>query len=117
MMIPSPIFFRSLVCLSLAFAGLSCSKKTPVDEAKAAGQSTADYAEATVDAFPDMDGLKPGAEGALTPVKLDADEIKGRNTWMLWCGGNEAFWNWMAERSYGLTDLIKTLDSRTRKKG
>ncbi|MDB6151554.1 MAG: hypothetical protein JWL90_7 [Chthoniobacteraceae bacterium] len=109
---------RSLALLALVFTSLSCSKTTtPIDEAKAAGKTTANFAEATVDVFSQMDGLKPAAGGELTPVKLDADEIKGRNTWMLWCGGNEAFWDWMAVRSYGLTDLIKTLDSRTRKKG
>ncbi|MES2570261.1 MAG: hypothetical protein V4710_09440 [Verrucomicrobiota bacterium] len=111
------MIFRSSALLALLLAGASCTQKTAVDEAKAAGRTTADYAEAAVDAFPQMDGLKPGADGAVTPIQLGPDEIKGRNTWMLWCGGNEAFWDWMAVRSYGLTDLIKTLDTRTRKKG
>jgi hypothetical protein len=47
-------------------------------------------------------------------VALTEDEIKGRNTWLLWTGGNEAFWDYMAQHSYGLTDLLKTLDTRRR---
>ena len=38
----------------------------------------------------------------------------GRNTWMLWCGGNEHFWDWLADNSLGFMDLLKVLDSRTR---
>src|SRR5439155_9647959 len=41
----------------------------------------------------------------------DADEIKGRNTWMMWCGGNEAFWDWLAGHSYGFLDLLKLVAS------
>src|SRR4051812_26848625 len=29
------------------------------------------------------------------PVTSDS-EIRGRNTWMMWCGGNEGFWDWLA---------------------
>src|SRR5262249_2968979 len=35
-------------------------------------------------------------------------------TWDLWCGGDEQFWNRMAQESYGLIDLLKTIDSRNR---
>jgi len=42
------------------------------------------------------------------------NEILGRNTWMLWCGGNEGFWDWLAKHGYGFTDLLKVIDSRNR---
>lgn len=41
-------------------------------------------------------------------------EILGRNTWMLWCGGNEAFWDWLCTDSLGFIDLLKVIDTRTR---
>src|SRR4030095_4089466 len=40
--------------------------------------------------------------------------VKGRNTWNLWCGGNEQFWDRMAREAYGLTDLLRMVDSRNR---
>ncbi len=36
----------------------------------------------------------------------------GRNTWNLWSGGNQHFWNHVAQDSYGLMDLLKMLDNR-----
>ena len=33
----------------------------------------------------------------------------GRNTWNLWSGGNEHFWNHAAQDSFGLMDLLKML--------
>src|SRR6186713_3260169 len=64
------------------------------------------------EAFPELatDVFKSLDHGiALTP-----DEIKGRNTWNLWTGGNEQFWDRMARESFGLMDLLKTIDSRKR---
>jgi len=42
------------------------------------------------------------------------NEILGRNTWMLWCGGNEGFWDWLATDSLGFIDLLRLIDSRGR---
>jgi len=77
-----------------------------VDEAKAGGLTAERFAEAPEDAFKgmDMDSLIP----------LDVDQVKGRNTWMMWSGGNEAFWDWLAQHGYGTTDLLRMLDSRNR---
>ena len=44
----------------------------------------------------------------------ERDAIRGRNTWLLWGGGNEAFWGWLQERGYGLTDFLILMDSRQR---
>ena len=41
----------------------------------------------------------------------------GRNAWNLWSGGNEHFWNHVAQDSYGLMDLLKMLDNRKYHRG
>ena len=64
------------------------------------------FAEAAVDAFRGMDG----------GVVLDSDQVKGRNTWMLWSGGNGEFWDWLARYGFGTTDLLRMLDSHNRGK-
>jgi len=80
----------------------SCKKNQPIDEAKAAGKTTADFPQITADVFKPMDG----------GIDLSAEEIMGRNTWNLWSGGNQAFWNHAAQDSFGLMDLLKMLDNR-----
>jgi len=47
-------------------------------------------------------------------VQLTQNEIRGRNTWIAWTGGNEDFWNWLAQYGFGTNDLLKMLDSRKR---
>ena len=47
-------------------------------------------------------------------IDLTQDEVKGRNTWNLWCAGTEQFWERMSREGYGLIDLLKTIDSRGR---
>src|SRR4029077_18691479 len=80
----------------------SCKKNEPIDEAKAAGKTTADFPQITADIFKPMDG----------GINLSAEEIMGRNTWNLWSAGNQHFWNGAAQDSYGLMDLLKILDNR-----
>jgi hypothetical protein len=89
-----------LGCVLLTFGG--CKKNEPIDEAKAAGKSTADFPQITADIFKPMDG----------GIDLSPEEIMGRNTWNLWSGGNEHFWNHAAQDSFGLMDLLKMLDNR-----
>jgi hypothetical protein len=74
----------------------------PADNA--GGRHPEDFPELAIDVFQPMDG---GI--ALTPEK-----IKGRNTWNLWCAGDEQFWERMSRESYGMIDLLKTIDSRNR---
>src|SRR3989442_13011890 len=47
-------------------------------------------------------------------IELTPEEIMGRNTWNLWTGGNQYFWDRIAREGYGLIDLLKMLDSRKR---
>lgn len=89
-----------VACALLAFA--SCMKNEPLDEAKAAGKTTADFPQIIADIFKPMDG----------GIDLSPAEIMGRNTWNLWSGGNQHFWNHAAQDSYGLMDLLKMLDNR-----
>lgn len=49
-----------------------------------------------------LDGMDNG-------VELTDAERKGRNTWILWTAGNEHFWNYLANHSFGLLDFLKTL--------
>lgn len=68
------------------------------------GRTTNDFPELADDVFKKMDG----------GVQLSPEEVKGRNTWNLWCGGTENFWDRMTQEGHGLFDLIKTIDSRKR---
>ena len=92
---------------ALLALGLSagCSKTNTaslVDDG--GGRKPGDFPELAADVFQPMDG----------GIALTSDEIKGRNTWNLWCGGDEQFWERMSRESYGLMDLLKTIDSRAR---
>ncbi len=96
------------VLVACAFLTLaSCKKNEPVDEAKAAGLTTADFPQIAADIFKSMDG----------GIDLSPEEIMGRNTWNLWSGGNQHFWNRAAQDSYGLMDLLKMLDNRKYPRG
>ena len=85
---------------------VGCKQMEPRLADNAGGRHPEDFPELVTDVFQPMDG-----GNALTPT-----EIKGRNTWNLWCGGDEQFWERMSRESYGLIDLLKTIDSRNRTK-
>jgi hypothetical protein len=34
-------------------------------------------------------------------VRLDAEGVRGRNTWLLWTVGDEGFWDLLATESFG----------------
>jgi hypothetical protein len=74
---------------------------TVLDEAKAAGRSPASFPHADEDYFHDMDG---GA--ALTPA-----QIRGRNMWNVWTGGDDRFWDGMTDSTFGAFDLLKIVTS------
>ena len=93
--------------LALSFVVPGCNKNEPVDEAKAAGLTTTDFPQITADVFKPMDG----------GIELSQKEIMGRNAWNLWSAGNDHFWDRVAMDSYGLMDLLKTLDNRKYPRG
>src|SRR4029453_1028968 len=80
---------------SVAFTTAACKKI--LDEASQAGVDDDQLIHAGEDYFRGMD------EGiALTP-----DEIKGRNQWLVWTGGNDRFWDQMNRPTLGAFDLLK----------
>jgi hypothetical protein len=72
-----------------------------LDEASRAGRTAASFPAASEDYFHDMDG-----GGSLT-----REEIQGRNTWLVWTGGNDRFWDRISISSFGLFDLLKIVSS------
>ena len=86
-------------------AGAACLLTIVAMTAHGRAQSrTGNFPQAAADYFAGMD------DG----VALDVDEIRGRNTWLMWTAGDEAFWDYLARRSFGAFDLLKVLDSRKR---
>ena len=75
-----------------------------VDSAKRAGKTAADFPQSASPVFAAMDG----------GISLSADEVKGRNTWLLWTAGDQDLWDYLAGHSVGTADLLKTIDSRRR---
>ena len=100
-------YFCALL-LALLFLG-GCRDKVVVveDEAKLAGKTTADFPQITADIFKPMD----------SGIALSPEEIMGRNAWNLWSAGNEHFWNNVAQDSFGLLDVLKSLDNRKYNRG
>ena len=83
--------------LALAAAGWLRLTQTTASPARSFPQAAADY-------FAAMD------DG----VTLSPAQIRGRDTWLMWSAGNDAFWDYLARRSFGAFDLLKVLDSRGR---
>lgn len=81
---------------------LILKKESPIqDAAKQAGKTTKDFPQTATRMLDAMDG----------GIQLTEDERKGRNTWILWTAGNDAFWDHMARNSFGILDLLKTLST------
>jgi hypothetical protein len=71
------------------------------DEAMLAGMKGTDFKAAGEDYFHDMDG----------GVALTPDEIKGRNTWIVWTAGNDRMWDLLNAGSVGALDFLKTISN------
>lgn len=101
---------KKMLIGSLALIGASiwlagCANRAQIgkvkDEALANGRTAESFPAATEDYFHDMDG---GA--TLTPA-----EIRGRNTWLVWSGGNDVMWDKLTVTSVGALDFVKTISS------
>jgi hypothetical protein len=93
-----------LFVLMLAMVVVGCAKQHPgevLDEARQAGRDAASFPQASEDYFHDMDG----------GLALSAEEIKGRNMWLVWTGGNDRFWDSMTSYTFGALDLLKIVSS------
>ena len=91
-----------IIVAAVAYLMLSGPRSGQVlDEAKLAHRDGASFPAADEDFFHDMDG----------GIQLAADEVKGRNMWILWTGGDDRFWDKFNNLSFGNFDLLKVLSS------
>lgn len=100
------IVLTAFVGASLSLIVLSGCQRQPQpgtvpDEAKLAKRTIESFPAADEDYFHDMDG----------GVALNADEVKGRNTWIVWTGGNDRLWDKLTGLSFGALDFLKTISS------
>jgi hypothetical protein len=89
-----------------ALAALAACSQGPeagkvLDEARLAGRDFKSFPHASEDYFHDMDN----------GVALSPEEIKGRNMWLVWSGGNDRFWSQMTDYTFGAFDLLKIVSS------
>ena len=95
-----------VLVLASALVAIACGPSQPkpgtvLDEAARAKRTVDTFPAAGEDYFHDMDGALP-----LTP-----EQIKGRNMWIVWTGGNDRLWDTLAQQSLGSLDFLKTLSS------
>jgi hypothetical protein len=97
-------FFGFVLAAVILTTLAGCNQPEPgtvKDEAMLAGRTAASFKASTDDYFHAMDG----------GVKLTPQEVAGRNTWIVWTGGNDRFWDYMANNTFGAFDLLKILSS------
>ena len=85
---------------------------TVLDEALQAQppRVAASFPAADEDYFHDMDQTRDG------PIALSPDEVKGRNTWIVWSAGNDVMWDTLGDNSVGALDFLKVLSSHPSQK-
>ena len=74
---------------------------TVLDEARRADRMGSSFPAADENYFKDMDG----------GIELTTNEVKGRNNWIVWTGGNDRFSDHLVNRSFGAVDFLKILSS------
>jgi hypothetical protein len=79
------------------------------DEALLAGRTADTFPAADEDYFHDMDA-EATPDGPKPPA-LTLEEVKGRNTWLVWSAGNDRMWDLLSVTSFGGLDLLKTISS------
>ena len=95
---------RSTVLPALLVLAACHSGTVVEDEAVKSGlaRDGKHFVQASEDYFKDMDNGAP-----LTPA-----EVRGRNMWNVWTGGNDRFWDGMSKPTYGGFDLLKIVAGR-----
>ncbi len=83
-----------------------------LDEALSANppREAASFPAAEEDYFHDMDQDRNG------PVALSPEEIKGRNTWLVWTAGDDRLWDVLGVTSAGAVDFLKVVSSHPSQK-
>src|SRR5690349_4068294 len=95
------------VIAALASFWAGCAEHAPpqpghvLDEARRAGRDVASLPAADEDYFHDMDG----------GPALSSEEIRGRDTWLVWTGGDDRLWDVLSTKSVGTLDFLKILSS------
>src|SRR6516164_11033146 len=97
---PRLVLAVCLLALSASLAG-QVRAQAVIDEARQAGRSAQSFPGADEDYFKGMDG----------GIALSPDEVKGRNMWVVWTGGNDLLWDKLTNLTYGTFDLLKILSS------
>ena len=103
--------FAVTLALGLVMNGCRGPKPGQVkDEALLAGRTADSFPAADEDYFHDMDQMAD-AKHVLHPLQLTPAEIKGRDMWLVWTGGNDRLWDVLSRLSVGNLDLLKTISS------
>ena len=102
----SRIYYCLIGALMFAACGRAPAPGTVKDEALTVGRMADSFPAADENYFKDMDG----------GVELTANEVKGRNNWIVWTGGNDRFWNDLVNRSFGAVDFLKIISSHPKVK-
>ena len=92
-----------VICL-LVSCGLLTSEvraQAVIDEARQAGRSAQSFPAADEDYFRGMDG----------GIALTPEDVKGRDMWIVWTGGDDRLWDDLTSLTFGAFDLLKTLSS------
>src|ERR1044071_5346091 len=102
----SRIYYCLIGALMFAACGRAPAPGTVKDEALTVGRMADSFPAADENYFKDMDG----------GVELTANEVKGRNNWIVWTGGNDRFWDDLVNRSFGAVDFLKIISSHPKVK-
>ena len=91
------------ICLFVlnAFIVEQARAQAVIDEARQAGRAAQTFPAADEDYFRAMDG----------GIALTPDEVKGRNMWLVWTGGDDRLWDELTNLTFGSFDLLKILSS------
>jgi hypothetical protein len=95
------ILAAGVVLASCSLPAVKSESGGTPDEAQRSGRDAASFPQADEDYFHDMDN----------GVALTADEIKGRNMWLVWTGGNDRQWDELTRSTLGMHDLLKVVTS------
>ena len=101
----TPSRLLPLICFILLGGytlGQACAQV--IDEARKAGRPAQSFPAADEDYFHAMDG----------GIALTPDEVKGRNMWLVWTGGDDRLWDKLTDPTFGAFDLLKIVSSSPR---
>jgi hypothetical protein len=111
-----------LALLLSPLLAFGCCQESPksgqvLDEASIAGRTPESFPASADDYFHDMDRGEALFQNPdrllpkLDPKQLRDALVSGRNTWIVWTGGNDRFWDLMTIKTWGVFDLLKTISS------